>query len=345
MWRSLTTREARARKPLHQARGTHASHRLRNFSRREEGRRRDPLAVRRPEARRGVQGSVATASRSRAFARARCRARCWRRCSAARSSRRSSSSWCRRASSTAAQQHDIQPVAEPIVDDAHLHKGQPFHYSARVEVRSIVEPKDYDGLELGQRAAGGERRGSRRGARAQAPGADRVQADRGAHRAQRRRDVVVARRDRAHRRQEVRQGSDDGRPRRAGGAIRSRAFAQALVGVPLRRQAARGDLRAADQRRERAHRSRARRQDAVLKVTVKESREKQMPALDDEFAKDTGEADTLAELRDKIARASCSPRTRRSAPRGAQGASSSRSCSSATRSWWRRRSSSGSSTR
>src|SRR5437763_12116712 len=54
---------------------------------------------------------------------------------------------------TAAQQHDIQPVAEPIVDDAHLHKGQPFHYSARVEVRSIVEPKDYDGLELGQRAA------------------------------------------------------------------------------------------------------------------------------------------------------------------------------------------------
>ena len=39
---------------------------------------------------------------------------------------------------TAAQQHDIQPVAEPIVDDAHLHKGKPFHYSARVEVRSIA---------------------------------------------------------------------------------------------------------------------------------------------------------------------------------------------------------------
>src|SRR5947209_4546135 len=28
---------------------------------------------------------------------------------------------------TAAQQHDIQPVAEPIVDDAHLNKGQAFH--------------------------------------------------------------------------------------------------------------------------------------------------------------------------------------------------------------------------
>ena len=54
---------------------------------------------------------------------------------------------------TAANQHDIQPVAEPVVDDAHLHKGQPFHYSARVEVRSIVEPKEYEGIVLGQRAA------------------------------------------------------------------------------------------------------------------------------------------------------------------------------------------------
>src|SRR6516162_4646902 len=54
---------------------------------------------------------------------------------------------------TAAQQHDIQPVAEPVVDDAHLHKGQPFHYSARVEVRSQVDPKEYDGLEVAQRPA------------------------------------------------------------------------------------------------------------------------------------------------------------------------------------------------
>ena len=37
-----------------------------------------------------------------------------------------------------------------------------------------------------------------------------------------------------------------------------------------------------------------------LHVTIKEAREKQMPALDDEFAKDTGEADTLEGLRGKI---------------------------------------------
>src|SRR5262249_21843473 len=41
-------------------------------------------------------------------------------------------------------------------------------------------------------------------------------------------------------------------------------------------------------------------QTARLKVTVKEAREKQVPALDDEFAKDTGEAETLSELKQKL---------------------------------------------
>src|SRR5581483_5521791 len=53
----------------------------------------------------------------------------------------------------AASQHQIEPVADPVVDDAHLHKGKSFHYSARVEVRSHVEPKEYDGVEVGRRAA------------------------------------------------------------------------------------------------------------------------------------------------------------------------------------------------
>jgi trigger factor len=37
-----------------------------------------------------------------------------------------------------------------------------------------------------------------------------------------------------------------------------------------------------------------------LRVVVKEVRQKQVPSLDDELAKDTGEADTLAGLRDKV---------------------------------------------
>src|SRR5262249_43517532 len=38
---------------------------------------------------------------------------------------------------------------------------------------------------------------------------------------------------------------------------------------------------------------------ATLTVDIRDAREKAVPALDDEFAKDTGEAETLAELRDK----------------------------------------------
>jgi trigger factor len=41
-------------------------------------------------------------------------------------------------------------------------------------------------------------------------------------------------------------------------------------------------------------------QTAELTVTVKDSREKAVPALDDEFAKDTGLAETLAGLKDKL---------------------------------------------
>src|SRR5262249_52641782 len=39
---------------------------------------------------------------------------------------------------------------------------------------------------------------------------------------------------------------------------------------------------------------------AKLTVTIKDAREKVIPKLDDEFAKDTGEADTLDELRGKL---------------------------------------------
>ena len=37
-----------------------------------------------------------------------------------------------------------------------------------------------------------------------------------------------------------------------------------------------------------------------LHVTIKEAREKKVPALDDEMAKDTGEAETLEGLRGKV---------------------------------------------
>jgi trigger factor len=199
---------------------------------------------------------------------------------------------------TAANQHDIQPVAEPIVDDAHLHKGQPFHYSARVEVRSVVEPKEYDGLELGQRAAN-------------VSDADL--------------DAALERK-----RQELTEFKPiEGRTELAAsdiavvdvtGMIGDRKFdkeammidlteptreplpgiSKVLVGVPVNAQQHEVTFVLPTKEENKDTAAELSGATAVLKITVKEAREKQMPALDDEFAKDTGEADTLAELREKL---------------------------------------------
>jgi trigger factor len=203
---------------------------------------------------------------------------------------------------TAAQQHDIQPVAEPVVDDAHLHKGQPFHYSARVEVRSQIEPKEYDKFDLAQRA----------------PGVSDEEVDRALER--KRQELtefkVIEGRETI--------AASDVVVLDVSGTIGDKKFdkeammvdlgeaarepipglAAALMGVPVKADkhevtfvvpARSGDEQGAHKDVP-AELSGA---TAALKITIKEAREKQMPALDDEFAKDTGEADTLAELREK----------------------------------------------
>src|SRR5262245_27004571 len=53
----------------------------------------------------------------------------------------------------AIQENQIQPVAPPTVDNLELKSGAPFKFSARVEVRSQVTPKDYSGIPLRRRAA------------------------------------------------------------------------------------------------------------------------------------------------------------------------------------------------
>ncbi len=194
----------------------------------------------------------------------------------------------------AAQEHKIQPVAEPVVDDAHMHKGKSFHYTARVEVRSEVEPKEYEGLDLGRRPA----------------------------------QVSDEQLDRAiaHKREELTEykviegrtelGASDVAFINLTGAVAGKGLkrdgvmvdltgvgqdmlpglGKALLGVPLNAADHKlsWEIPADVEQKELAG------QKVELTITVKEAREKQQPALDDEFAKDTGEADTLAELREKV---------------------------------------------
>src|SRR6185437_9245057 len=51
----------------------------------------------------------------------------------------------------AIQENQIQPVAPPAVAEIEIKTGAPFKFSARVEVRSQVTPKDYAGVALTRR--------------------------------------------------------------------------------------------------------------------------------------------------------------------------------------------------
>ena len=197
----------------------------------------------------------------------------------------------------AIQENQIQPVAPPAVAEIEIKTGAPFKFSARVEVRSQVTPKDYSGIPLNRRpptvtddqvaeALEGYRRRMTQfkpvdvGARKETGEADLVRAEVsgkvGEHKIKRRELMVDL--------------EDD-----AGGPLPG--LASRLRGKPIG-----GDapievdytLPAEGVPAEMSGRH------VHLHVSIKEVREKQVPALDDELAKDTGEAETLDGLRAKV---------------------------------------------
>lgn len=200
-----------------------------------------------------------------------------------------------------ARQHSLTPVATPIVDDIHFERGAGFRYSARVEVLESFEPKDYFGVELEREAATVSDEEIERALRSQRhelaeykkiEGRDALQAGDVAYvdysgtagTRQVKRNAMV----------EVGGPDEDGIEALPG-------LGAALVGVPLD---------AKD--RELVYTAPALTDEALpaelrelsgaevrLTLSIGECRERIIPALDDDFAKDTGEADSLAELRDK----------------------------------------------
>jgi len=194
----------------------------------------------------------------------------------------------------AATDHKIEPVAEPVVDDAHLHKGKNFHYTARVEIRSNVEPKDYFDAVITERK----------------PAVKDEDVDRTLD--QKRRELTEYKVIDASTRPDMLATVRDVLVFRGVGTVGGEKFdrdgimadlsepaadpvpgiGKAMVGIPVgatdHEIKFTTDAKGADAAKE-----------AVLKITVREAREKVMPTLDDEFAKDTGEADTLADLRAK----------------------------------------------
>lgn len=194
----------------------------------------------------------------------------------------------------AIQENQLEPVAAPTVDKLELKAGQPLKFSARVEVRSQVTPKDYTGIELKRRpvkvtdedvdqALEGYRRQLTQfkpvEGRTVTADTDLLSADVsgriGDHKVKKNTVVIDL-------------GEEN-----AGGVP---GLAARLRGVPIGGEPITVKYTVPE---DTAVKSLAG-QEVNLTVAIKEARERQQPALDDEMAKDTGEADTLAELKQKI---------------------------------------------
>ena len=194
----------------------------------------------------------------------------------------------------AIRENQIQPVAPPTVEELEIKSGAPFKFTARVEVRSQVTPKDYAGVPLTRRpasvtdeAVAEALEGYRRRltefkpveGRTETSDSDlllvEVSGKVGEHKLKRRQMAVDLENDT--------EGALPG--------LASRLRRKPIGGEPIEVDyTMSGEGLLPELAGKQVH----------LHVTIKEVREKKVPALDDEMAKDTGEADTLEGLRGKV---------------------------------------------
>ena len=194
----------------------------------------------------------------------------------------------------AVSEKQIEPIAPPTIDKLELKHGEPFRFSARVEVRSQVTPKDYTGVRV-----------SRRPAKVSEEQIDKALLayqrrftefkpveGRAATAADDVLTVEVHGRVGEHK-VKTRTIQVDLTDENAGGLP---GLAERLRGVPLDAQGLEIKYQVPADSPVKGLAGK----EISLRVTVKEARGRKVPALDDELAKDTGEADTLADLRKKV---------------------------------------------
>jgi trigger factor len=187
-------------------------------------------------------------------------------------------------------------VGEPRVEDDGVKSGEAFRYRARVEVAPEVVPRDFDGIPLVRRV--------------------RKATDEMIDRELERRRNELTEFRKIEDRPELRvgdvvlcdvMGKVGDEPFAADGQLFEISetsglpapwpqVSKVLAGKPLAEREHEVRFTLGNDEPNEALRGKT----ASLLVTVKDAREKLAPALDDEFAKDTGEADTLAELRDLV---------------------------------------------
>jgi len=194
----------------------------------------------------------------------------------------------------AIDEKQIQPVAPPTVDKLELKQGEPLRFSTRIEVRAQVTPKDYTGIRVARRPTkvgdaevAQALEGYRRQHTAYLPVEGReLTADDDLLR------VEVHGKVGEHK-IKTKTVTVDLTDENAGGLP---GLAPRLRGVPVNAAGLELRYRLGD---DSAIKSLAG-NEISLRVTIKEARSRKVPALDDELAKDTGEANTLDELKAKV---------------------------------------------
>jgi trigger factor len=194
----------------------------------------------------------------------------------------------------AIREKQIEPIAPPTIDKLELKAGEPLKFSARVEIRSQVTPKDYTGVSVSRRP----------------PKVKDEEVDKALEGYQRRFTVFKPVEDRkltavddilsvelhgriGEHKVKTRVIQVDLADENAGGLP---GLAERLRGVPVDAQAMEIKYQVAADSPAKSLAGK----EVSLRVTVKEARSRKVPALDDELAKDSGEADTLADLRKKV---------------------------------------------
>jgi trigger factor len=190
------------------------------------------------------------------------------------------------------QEHKLEAVAPPRVEKlSPLKKGQPFTFEAVVEVRGDVDPQDYTGLPIEKRklavpesAIEEQIANLRREHTELRPIEGREVTQAG--------DIVglsVTGTIGEHQINQPQFAVDlDDEEREPLPGMR-----QALIGLPLDTKDKKLELAVPDDYKDETIRGRK----ADLTISILEARAKDVPELDDEFAKDTGKADTLDGLR------------------------------------------------
>ena len=194
----------------------------------------------------------------------------------------------------AISQESIEPISPPTIDTGDLTLEGPFTYSAVVEVRPRIEVKRYTGLRLtGQKgkvtpteiAGELERLRQMHAQLKQVEGRDRVQKG----------DVVLVDFQALLGTRLVRDGKSENYLLEVGSGTMVQGFEEGLIGkktsveaeiiVAFPAEHPRKDLAG---------------KEVTFRVTVKEIRERILPALDDEFAKDVGDYKDLDALKERI---------------------------------------------